>query len=336
MQQFYVVILDNVLEYCALWYFYYSVCGLKNLKKILQLLLHSLTILGFILISLTIEPYVLKCLAYAVVGLLPACMFYNKFYVKSGISLLESIVQFVSELLVVAILSQVYDFTILPLSIGLYSMSVVYARLASLVVTVFLSKMLAERLTFQYRASLGKLILLLLLTVTGFFVLNTLFNGLMEQRDNFWAFFISICMVCAIFMYVLFNEFEMQKQKILKQKYAYMEELQRIQEDNWKHINDKNDKLRLLTHDTKNFLLLIHGYIVQGEIKEALLKLEEQLQELKRAQSINSGILMLDTVISAKEATAKEQGIMFQCSILLNNTPNVDSVDLAMAVAKRS
>lgn len=333
MQQFYVVILDNVLEYCALWYFYYSVCGIKSIKKAWQLLFHGVTILGFIWLSLSIDSYVLKCLAYAVMGMLPAVMFNNKLYVKCGISLLESIIQFVSELLIVAILSQIYDFEHLPLSVALYSMSVVYARLAGLAVTVLLSKILAKRLKFHYKASLGKLILLLLLTVAGFFVLNTLFYGLMEQRDRFWAFFISICMVCTIFIYVLFNEFEMQEQKIIKQKYAYMEELQRIQEDNWKRINDKNDKLRLLTHDTKNFLLLIHGYIIQGDIRKAQLKLEEQLKELKQAQSINSGVLMLDTVISAKEAVAKNERIKFRCSILLNDIINIDPIDLAMAVA---
>ena len=66
MQQFYVVILDNVLEYCALWYFYYSVCGIKSIKKAWQLLFHGVTILGFIWLSLSIDSYVLKCLAYAV------------------------------------------------------------------------------------------------------------------------------------------------------------------------------------------------------------------------------------------------------------------------------
>lgn len=265
-------------------------------------------------------------------GLLSAIMFQKKLYVKFGLGLMVSIIQFVAELFITTILSEIYDFTVLPLPMGLYVRGVIYARLTALVITVGVGRVLSKRLSLSIKASPEKFVWLFILTIAGFFVLDILFDILMDSQNDkvVMQLLIAIGIICTIWLYLLFNEFEMQEQKLIKQKYLYMEELQKIQEEAWKEITEKNKNMRILIHDVKNFMLMIRGYLEHGEIAIAEEKLDDYLNELIENQTINSGIFIFDTVLSAKEQLAKEKGIKFKCSLILNEEElYVDPVDVA-------
>lgn len=335
MQQFYVNILDSGLEYCALWYLYYAVCGTKETNNIKKMLIAVGTICGFCWLSLYIDNYILKCTGYAVIGLLPAFLFNGKWHIKGILSLVESIIQFAGELVVVGLLSEIYNFTTLPLSIGLYTMSVVYSRLCGFFTTVLFSQMLKKRLMLFYKISAKKMLFLVGLIMGSIFVLNTLFHEMMDQANDseFVTFFCSICVVCVLNLYLLFNEFEVIEKKLLEQKITYVEKMQKIQEENWKKISEKTSKLWILAHDVKNFLLLIQGQLLRQETDQAQIELNKYLGQFKEVQCINSGILMLDTVIAAKEELAKEHDIHFQCAVFLEEELKINPVDIAMAIA---
>lgn len=335
MQQFYVNIFANILECYAWWYLYYSICGLRKINMLTRIFLFCATIGGFLYLSSNVGSYVVRCIGYAMVGLLPAYMFNGKWHIKGILSITETIIQFSGELLIVGSLSGMYNFATLPLPIGLYTMSVIYSRLFGILGTLFVSQILKKRLTLFYRVPAKTVLLFVGLIIGSIFVLNTLFHEMMDQANDseFVTFFCSICVVCVLNLYLLFNEFEVIEKKLLEQKITYVEKMQKIQEENWQKISEKTSKLWILAHDVKNFLLLIQGQLLRQETDQAQIELNKYLGQFKEVQCINSGILMLDTVISAKEELAKEHDIHFRCAVFLEEELKINPVDIAMAIA---
>ena len=332
-----ILAFDTALEYCALLYLYDRICGAKPTRWAEKILLHALTIAGFALIPVFIEPYVAKCLAYACVGLLAAQMFDQGMYVKLGLGLLASVIQLATELVVVSLLFWRHPFVSLPLPVDLYAKGVLYSRLTALAAMVIISRLFTKRLDFAIKPTPRQGFWLVVVTAAGLFVLETLFAALGKlsaSHDETLALLICIGIVCAVWLYLLFSQFDRQGQKLAQQKYAYMEALQKIQGEHWQAITGKNQTLRILTHDVKNFLLTLRGYLQNGQTALAQEKLDKYLGALIENQPINSGILIFDTVLSAKEQLAKEKNLVFRCTVLLNEKDlHIDPVDVARLFA---
>ena len=98
----------------------------------------------------------------------------------------------------------------------------------------------------------------------------------------------------------------------------------------YKESIQKNQQLKKIVHDEKNFLLGVEGYLKNGEINAALAEVERQRKQLMSTITDYTGNIALDTVLTAKVEEARKQGITIQPVIMLYGQIMIDFLDLVL------
>ena len=116
-------------------------------------------------------------------------------------------------------------------------------------------------------------------------------------------------------------QLEFSKKQILQQTLHY-EELYQWQSD-----------IKKFRHDIKNQMTCILGLLQNGETENAMNTIKKGLNIINFPDKLlNSGNLVLDSIIHSKIEFAKTQGIQLKSSVKLNETIIIDSTELGLII----
>lgn len=87
-----------------------------------------------------------------------------------------------------------------------------------------------------------------------------------------------------------------------------------------------------IRHDLKNQLWGLNGLLIKGEYEEARRIIDDTLGELCASNCVQTGNVMLDSLINGKIACAKEKGIPVEVEVRIPAEDRFDSMPLVIAV----
>ena len=102
------------------------------------------------------------------------------------------------------------------------------------------------------------------------------------------------------------------------------------QEIFYKESIQKNEQLKRIVHDEKNFLLGTIGLLREKQNEKAIQRMEEKVEQLVGNVTDFTGNMALDTILTAKRNQAAQFQINLYPAIALYGKVNIDFLDLVV------
>ena len=123
---------------------------------------------------------------------------------------------------------------------------------------------------------------------------------------------------------------EMHRLQMDKLKIELAEQRLAAQEQYYAELTERNKEIKKHIHDTKNLLLVLQSYVMQGNIHDAETHLKEMLDNLDSGTMDYTGNIVLDTVLGAKINEAQKYAVKIVPAIALYGQLNIKVLDLAL------
>lgn len=123
---------------------------------------------------------------------------------------------------------------------------------------------------------------------------------------------------------------EMQQLQADKLKAELAEQQLIAQEKHYEELIERNKAIKKYIHDTKNLLLILQSYVMQGNLEDVKCHLQSMLDNLSANNIEYTGNIVLDTVLSAKINEAKNNAVVIVPAIALYGNLNIKVIDLAL------
>lgn len=145
-----------------------------------------------------------------------------------------------------------------------------------------------------------------------------------EEVNQLMVFIPSFCILYINFM--LFRFFETYSSNI---RLKVVEKLSEQNEENYKVLKNNEDELRVLRHDMKNHIMVLHEHIKNNDLKAAEKHLKSIEKTLKNLSSVvytsNSAI---DAALNIGGRKAQAEGVRYDVQVQVNGDVNIDAADL--------
>jgi len=175
------------------------------------------------------------------------------------------------------------------------------------------------------------LIFLIYPVVTVIILVQNYYFILAEQKLQYLKLFLftSILMILSNLLIFVILE-EMHRLELVRLHAELVEKQLTVQEKHYAEIVEKNDTIKKYVHDTKNLLLVLQGYIQQGQEQKALEHLQVMLRNISNNVTEYTGNVVLDTVLSTKNKEAQNRDIVLVPAIALFGELKIRIIDLAL------
>ena len=145
-----------------------------------------------------------------------------------------------------------------------------------------------------------------------------------QDINQLMVFIPSFCILYINFM--LFRFFETYSSNI---KLKVVEKLAEQSEENYKVLKNNEDELRILRHDMKNHIMVLHEYIKNNDTEAAEKHLDGIEKTMKKISSVvyttNPAI---DAVLNIGGRKAYAEGVRYDVQVNLNEEVYIDSADI--------
>ena len=118
-----------------------------------------------------------------------------------------------------------------------------------------------------------------------------------------------------------------------EKRHAWAKQQLASQEQHYRAMVEKGQVLRGWSHETKNALLAIAGYIRSGELQKALEQIELIEGKLSDTVPEITGNIALDTVLESKQRHAREMGVTLRYTMAVYEAIAVDVMELVVIIA---
>lgn len=137
-----------------------------------------------------------------------------------------------------------------------------------------------------------------------------------------------LLLVFNIMVFFIVREMELLHQK--KTKTVLLEQMNLAQEEFYKEAIEKNQQLKKIVHDEKNFLIGIAGLLKNNKNETAIHEIEEKIEQLIYYKTEYTGIIALDTVLNAKIQYAIQNDIRLLPAVALYGELYINELDLVL------
>jgi len=118
----------------------------------------------------------------------------------------------------------------------------------------------------------------------------------------------------------------------IEQDAYFLKETVRIQQEQYNEEKNRQDIIRRIKHDYKNYLISLKADLLSNHYDEAIGSIERKLDEEAFHSLTQSGWFPLDAVIAYKNATAVKKGISIIPQFALEGFPQISSEDVCVTV----
>lgn len=196
----------------------------------------------------------------------------------------------------------------------------------------FLKEKLQRTLQETYLVnSYWDLLFFVLILITIIISYGISYSTIKQGMANGLFFFFLLEFLLVIFdivIFVIFKEMEHLQQE--KMQAALLKQQNEAQEAFYKESIQKNQQLKEIIHDEKNFLLGLIGLLQNQQINRAIVEMENKIDQLVGNITDYTGIISLDTVLTAKVEQAAQAGIALRPAIALYGEIYIEFLDLVV------
>lgn len=183
----------------------------------------------------------------------------------------------------------------------------------------------------EMKGSYWNLLFFILVVITVSISYGIDFLTLKCDIQNGILFYCLLEGLLVIFDIVVFFIFrEMGQLQYEKMQITLISQQIKAQELFYKESIKKNQQLRKIVHDEKNFLLGLIGYLKDSKIEETIDEIENKLEQLVVHITDYTGNISLDTILTAKVDKAYQQGVILRPAIALYGKVYIDFLDLVL------
>ena len=151
-----------------------------------------------------------------------------------------------------------------------------------------------------------------------------------ELEDRLAFFTILRCMLLIFDIVIIFIFREMEHLQQEKLHTVLLRQQNEAQEIFYKESIQKNEQLKRIVHDEKNFLLGTIGLLREKQNEKAIQRMEEKVEQLVGNVTDFTGNMALDTILTAKRNQAAQFQINLYPAIALYGKVNIDFLDLVV------
>lgn len=331
------IIVDTIgvcMELVALYAFAYLVLGKseKSLQK--KVIIMTVTGVLLLLFSLGIADKYLRIVLYTLTVFLPMSLFPGQFLLK-----IFTIIMMVNIASCSEMLTKVFFVSIEGSQANYDLKSMDYYAIG-----LFISKCLALGLVYimlsfkkvpHYPLPSASQAALLILPFTTL-VASYQFMAVSYVVDHVILYFSMVMIVFLLILsnVILFYLFEKQIEGNHYKMQAALAQRQRLEQELFytKLVREKQETNKL-THDLKNCLLALTGYLQNQQITEALAYLNRMQVTLQENYTHVTGLAAVDMILAEKKQRAQESGAILNIHTTLSAPLSIDEMDLALLLA---
>ena len=175
------------------------------------------------------------------------------------------------------------------------------------------------------------LLFFVLILITIIFSYGISYSTIKQGMVHELFFFLLLECLLIIFDIVIFFIFkEMEHLQQEKMKAELLRQQNKAQENFYKESIQKNLQLKKNVHDEKNFLLGIVGLLQSFKIDIAINEINKKIEQLVSNTTDYTGIIALDTVLTAKVEQAAQEGILLRPAIAFYGEICINLLDLVV------
>ena len=150
-----------------------------------------------------------------------------------------------------------------------------------------------------------------------------------EPHINMLAVIASLCLIISSFIVLfLYEKFAIQSE-IINREQQYEQQLK----SQAKHLDDilvMQNQIKGFRHDIKNHWVALSGYFSNGDYEGGKKYIEQISGTFSKGETIDTGNIALDAIISTKKALADEKGIRFDATVQIPEQIPVDAADICI------
>ena len=327
-----------VMETALLAYFLHMLLGPIRVRWYEAVAVYLLLTLGAWLVVYLVKWPILRmmcCLALTV-GLAAICYHgkvWNKFFVGAAFVLMGCLVEYGVHGLLNLLAGEVYAAGMHDMQDYILGISI--SNLLKLLLAQLLLSYIKHSRKHWGQLSAANLGLLLIFPVTTLGALYIVYYAFLQKDDLLGValqMILTVLLLAANFcVFLLFNR--LLEADYAEKQHARARQQLISQEKHYQAMAEKGQALRCWSHETRNALLAIAGFIQNGQLDEALTQIELIEGNLSAFVPEISGNIALDTVLESKQQRAREMGVSLRYTVAVYEAIAVDVMELVVIIA---
>lgn len=198
-----------------------------------------------------------------------------------------------------------------------------------LIISNFVRLRFKNRKLFKSRSYWFLFVVVFLPTVLIDYLLFTLTFSIAEAHINILAIVGSLGLVISSFVVLfLYEKFAIQSE-IINREQQYEQQLK----SQAKHLDDilvMQNQIKGFRHDIKNHWVVLRGYFQRNDYEGGIQYIDEISDKLISGETIDTGNVALDAIISTKKALAEEKNITFSSTVQIPEKLPIDATDICI------
>ena len=138
-----------------------------------------------------------------------------------------------------------------------------------------------------------------------------------------------IAIVTSAFVSMYLYEHISKQSELLNREQQYKQQIR----SQTKHLDDilvMQNQIKGFRHDIKNHWVALRGYFQRNDYEGGIQYIDEMSEKLTSGETIDTGNVALDAIISTKKALAEEKNITFISTVQIPEKLSVDATDICI------
>lgn len=267
--------------------------------------------------------------------LIPAALYEGKLGSNFLLNVIFLAFQMGIEYIVTLILVKFYQVTTFPAPDEFYVLGLFMTRIMAFVLTYILVWHLQKQDRETYELSNKYTALFLLLPILTIMIIWAITDMVIrtEGTVDFWQYFLpELLLVCAdvIVLYLIQKIAEAEKERFIV---LQLESLQNDFENYYANISKKNEQIRRIQHDMRNYLITLYSLLENGDVVSAKEEIRQKLKYVDSKQAITTANGFLNTVLQIKKEQADQYDIASEYLIHLPEHVEVKWTNIALIIS---
>lgn len=267
--------------------------------------------------------------------LIPAALYTGKLGSNFLLNVIFLAFQMGIEYIVTLFLVEFYHVTTFPAPEEFYALGLFMTRILAFVLTYILVGCLQKKDRAAYELSNKYTVLFLLLPILTIMIIWAITDIVIrtEGAVDFWQYFLpEFLLVCAdvAVLYLLQKIAKAEKERFIV---LQLESLQNDFENYYANISKKNEQIRRIQHDMRNYLITLYSLLENGDVVSAKEEIRQKLNYVDSKQEITTANGFLNTVLQIKKEQADQYDIAVEYLIHLPEYLAVKWTNIALVLS---
>lgn len=203
------------------------------------------------------------------------------------------------------------------------------SKFVFLLVTYFVRLRYKNQKLFVQTSYWGFLVVVFAPAITTAFVLFRLMYNINEPFIFNVALFTCIALIASAFASMYLYEHISKQSEIINREEQYEQQLK----SQSKHLDEilvMQNQIKGFRHDIKNHWVALRGYFQRNDYEGGMQYIDEMSDKLIDSETVDTGNVALDAIISTKKALAEEKNIEFESTVQIPEKMPIDATDICI------